>query len=126
MQPDDVLFHEMVHVLRQFRGLFKPTRLGDGFEFVEEYYAVLLTNMYVTETGRPQDRRASHRLPFETLSSQQGTFADTPLDFYFTHKDELDAFIGEMPDVCTPLGHIGNPIAWNPIRIAMNRHIFDD
>jgi hypothetical protein len=125
-QPEDVLFHELVHTLRLYRGLFRPTPMGDFFETVEEYYAILLTNMYVTEVGRPKDRRADHRYPFRPLSAKPGLLSDTPQDFYFAHKDELERFIREMPDLCAPLGAAANPIAWNPIKAAVNNSTLND
>jgi len=120
MQPDDVLLHEMVHSLRQIRGLFKPTPLGDGFQFVEELYAVLLTNMYVTEMGRPQSRRYGHSLPFVPLAAK-GQLADIANEFYLSYQDEIDAFVREMPDLCAPLGSTSCYIDWNPIFCAVQR-----
>jgi hypothetical protein len=124
MEPDDVLFHEMVHSLRQMKGLFRPTVLPDAFHFVEEYIAVLFTNMYVSEVGRPASRRYGHTLPFVPLSESGGAFADTALDFYFRHKEEVERLVGEMPYLCKPLGGIASTLPWNPIQIAMNRHIY--
>jgi hypothetical protein len=124
MEPDDVLFHEMFHSLRQMMGLFRPTVLPDAFRFIEEYYAVLFTNMYVSEVGRSTSRRYGHSLPFVPLSTSGGATAGTALDFYFRHDTEVDKLIGEMPNLCKPLGGIASTLPWNPIQIAMNRHIF--
>jgi hypothetical protein len=53
-EPDEVLFHEMVHVTRIFRGLltFKPVE-GGGYGNEEEYLTTTLTNLYLSEKGEP-------------------------------------------------------------------------
>ena len=52
--PDEVLFHELVHVSRQLRG--KQTGLpvtGVGnFGNEEEYLATVITNLYLSEKGK--------------------------------------------------------------------------
>ncbi|HEV3200620.1 MAG TPA: hypothetical protein VGZ73_22110 [Bryobacteraceae bacterium] len=113
MMPNDVLFHEMIHSLRQMRGLFKPARTGDVFQYVEEYYAVLFTNMFVTEIGRPGSRRADHALTFTPLPA-----GVSDLDFYLMHKKEVDDLVYEMPDFCKALGGNRGIIPWNPMWCA--------
>jgi Effector protein len=49
-RPDEVLYHELVHVSRQVRG--KMTRLpveGKGFPNIEEYFATVITNIYMSD-----------------------------------------------------------------------------
>ena len=50
--PDDMLVHELVHSLREMRGQFNcvPTRTT-GYENQEEYFAILLQNIYASEKG---------------------------------------------------------------------------
>jgi len=120
-RSDDVLLHEMFHALRQMRGLFAATPMGEAFHFVEEFYAIMVTNMYVSEVGRPESRRADHLLPFDRLYEKPtGPFVDTDVDFFIRHKAEVDAMIKQMPDFCAPLGEINNPLPWNPIKKAWN------
>src|SRR5262249_22717155 len=45
-QADDVLFHELFHALRQMSALFLQTPMNEGFGDVEEFFAVLVTNLY--------------------------------------------------------------------------------
>jgi hypothetical protein len=66
--PDEVLFHEMVHATRQMRGLFDPMPLGFMYDTEEEFYAILLANMYASETGRSVDLRSDHH-GFEHLTT---------------------------------------------------------
>ncbi len=58
--PDEILFHEMIHATRQMRGIFNPLPLGFLYDTEEEFYAILIANMYASETGRKIDIRADH------------------------------------------------------------------
>jgi Effector protein len=57
--PDEVLFHEMVHASRDMRGKSdrKPANAGYGDQ--EEYLAIVLTNLFLSEKGQ-LIFRASH------------------------------------------------------------------
>ena len=59
-QPDEVLFHEMVHATRQMRGLLNSLPLGYMYDTEEEFFAILVANIYASETGRPVDLRSDH------------------------------------------------------------------
>ena len=66
--PDEVLFHEMIHATRQMRGIFDPLPLGFLYDTEEEFYAILLANIYASETGRAIDIRSDHH-GFEHLTT---------------------------------------------------------
>jgi len=114
MQPDDVLFHEMVHALRAMRGRMTAKDL-DFWDNKEELIAVLLTNIYLADNGRPDDLRGSHNLPFEGLGSQHQFAAPQPSEnmFYREYSDEIDELCTTMPDLCEPISTL---TTWNPIR----------
>ena len=51
-EPDEVLFHEMVHALRMLQGELQAVPTGtqdDQYHNVEEFFAVLVTNIYMSE-----------------------------------------------------------------------------
>jgi hypothetical protein len=51
-QPDEVLFHEMLHALREMQGEFDQVPTGPQdklYDNVEEFLAILMTNIYVSE-----------------------------------------------------------------------------
>jgi hypothetical protein len=50
--PDDILFHELVHATRDLKGVASKEKLHANrlFPSVEEYIAVVLTNIYISET----------------------------------------------------------------------------
>jgi hypothetical protein len=59
--PDEILFHELIHCVRHLRtwgdvNYYRFLRMGNGFENIEEFYAVLVSNMYSSETRRPLRR----------------------------------------------------------------------
>jgi len=67
-QPDEVLFHEMVHSTRQMRGKLDPLPLGYLYDTEEEFFAIVLANIYASETHREIDLRADHH-GFEHLKT---------------------------------------------------------
>src|SRR5215471_11355607 len=50
-QPDEILFHEMVHATRQMRGIFNPMPLGFLYDTEEEFFAILLANITPRKRG---------------------------------------------------------------------------
>jgi hypothetical protein len=50
--PDEVLFHELVHASRQMRGVADKIPVNAGYGNQEEYLAVVLTNIYMSEKGQ--------------------------------------------------------------------------
>ena len=55
-EPDEVLFHELVHVSRQFRGALTGVPVSDkkaGFGNQEEFLATTIANLYLSEKGKP-------------------------------------------------------------------------
>jgi hypothetical protein len=52
-EPDEVLFHELIHVTRQFRGRQSGIQVdGGGYGNEEEYLATVLANLYLSEKGK--------------------------------------------------------------------------
>jgi hypothetical protein len=61
-RADEILLHELVHSLRSCQGLVdcqRPDGIGD-YDNVEEFYAVLLANIYMSEKGRSPLRADHH------------------------------------------------------------------
>jgi len=113
-QPDEVLFHEMVHATRQMRGIYDAAPLGFLYDTEEEFYAILLANIYASETGRPVDLRSDH-FGFEHLAE------DTNVKF-LPRKDMRDyryrliyKFVHQEPKLAQELNKL-KKIPFNPIR----------
>jgi Effector protein len=51
-QPDEVLFHELVHATRDMRGVMNDMPVNKGYDNLEEYLAEVLTNIYLSDKGQ--------------------------------------------------------------------------
>src|SRR5262249_25483269 len=58
-KPDEMLFHETVHAFRQVSGSEHPWPVNQGYDDLEDYYAVVIANMYLSSKGKTV-LRASH------------------------------------------------------------------
>jgi hypothetical protein len=47
--PDEILFHELVHASREMRGVFFRMPVNEGYDDLEEYIAIILCNIYLSE-----------------------------------------------------------------------------
>src|SRR5262249_15227243 len=80
---DDGLVHELVHVSRMmegrpFMGAWSTPRLdrfnyNDGGHGYEEFYAIVVTNIYLPAGGRDASRRDDHAATFTRLGTQDAT-----------------------------------------------------
>ena len=52
-EPDEVLFHELVHATRDLRGFHTGRPVDGDFGNEEEYLATTLANLYLSEKGKP-------------------------------------------------------------------------
>lgn len=85
--------------------------MDDGYDTVEEFYAILIANIYRSESGY-RDRRANH-------NGKQMLAAPLTDDgqFYKRWKDKVDSLIREMPpSLSNSIAAV--PCAFNPIRRA--------
>jgi hypothetical protein len=58
---DEALLHEMLHGLRDLAGQDdNAQKLAGGWDTLEEFYAILITNIYMSERGRMQLRKDHH------------------------------------------------------------------
>jgi len=110
-QPDEVLFHEMVHSTREMLGLFDPLPLGFLFDAEEEFFAILLANIYASETGRPIDLRQNHHGFVHLLEDTDTKFIPNPSDPFYRLIAKL---VTQQPVMALEIGKINCP--FNPIR----------
>lgn len=118
-QPDDVLFHELVHAYRAMLGIFEAVPTGDTWSATEEFFAIVLSNIYVSETRPTGAMRGDHNIQFHSLKDAGETESDQA--FYLLHITLMEQMIREMPDLTKglmetdPAKQIG---AWNPLRFS--------
>jgi hypothetical protein len=78
-EPDEVLFHEMVHASRMMHGVSYSIPVNQGYTDEEEYLGVVLTNVYLSEKRKTAFRGGqkagspSLKQPDKFLDNVQGT-----------------------------------------------------
>jgi Effector protein len=60
MDPDDVLFHELVHATRQLAGVVYFMPVNQNYDNEEEYLAIVLSNIYIRNKRRDNPLRGDH------------------------------------------------------------------
>ena len=60
MDPDEVLFHELVHATRQLAGVVYFMPVDKNYDNEEEYLAVMLSNIYIRNKNKGAPLRADH------------------------------------------------------------------
>jgi hypothetical protein len=115
-KPDEVLLHELVHASRDMRGVrFKGSMNGD-FDNEEEFIAILIDNIYLSEKGQT-DIRANHkghkRLPagFRDHFLENRRHLDQPpswlVEALRNRQFRLYDALGKIPE---------SKAKWNPVR----------
>jgi hypothetical protein len=120
--PDDVLFHELVHALRYMQGKSLHARLpGTGFGNIEEFYAILITNIYVAECGRSRDLRADSGPVFHEMSVLDAWSKP----YYENHKDLIDRLCQSMEPFTRAIGEVARR-SFNPLRARYHPELYVD
>jgi Effector protein len=109
-RTDEILLHEMVHALRMSKGKSLCVSFGDDYDTQEEFYAILITNIYRSE-NRYTVLRANHfgHLPLMRPLTDDGAF-------YQRYKLWIDILVNEWNPLCKSLARVS--CAFNPIRRA--------
>ena len=102
-----ILFHELVHGMRAISGAMVYKRLS-GYEFLEEFVAITLTNMLLSELGKPL--RGGHDC--QRMQSSPETFRSNYAPWLQHMKEDvknrgLFAKLGALKEQVVP---------WNPLR----------
>jgi hypothetical protein len=126
-QKDAMLLHELFHALRMSAGLLQRRPMM-RYDDLEEFYAVTISNMYVSSKYPGQALRGDHRTMLlhkidypdrvRGLMSNPGLEENALYYFAMGHRAELVQIIKEMPMLCSNLGKA--PCKFNPFRVAFN------
>jgi hypothetical protein len=118
--PGKTLVHELLHALRDMRGQLNqvPTEtVLSEYENEEEFFAMLIGNIYLSEVGRT-DLRASHIVYKELDDAQKtsaGFLADT--EYGKACRRLVNKFTIDDADVCNTIkDHVPVATKFNPIR----------
>lgn len=112
--PDETLFHELVHASRQTRGVQDSSYVDNDYDDSEEYLAVVLTNIYMSEKGQlvmvgnhgTKPLQGPERDNF--INNSQHTLL-APQQLMQNFKDSQRAFYDA-------LANLPATIKWNPVR----------
>jgi hypothetical protein len=123
--PDDLLVHEMVHALRFARGLLNSVPTWDkGYDNEEEFFAILVANIYSSEKGRTRLRAGHHGyvlMPEEMNTSEGflGKGVSPPWRGHLENRQLIQKFVCQNYGLCAQLCEKVTAAAFNPIREFM-------
>jgi len=111
--PYQILVHELQHSYRDAVGKALPVGpmprvLTSAFPNIEEFFSVMIENMYVSADGKPHLMRSNY-----LGGNPTGAPADTI--WYKQYINEIDLWCGDHPDLTVQLQRL--PGWWNPIRV---------
>jgi hypothetical protein len=116
---DEILLHEMTHGLRQMRGQMLCSGVYDhpNYDTVEEFIAILVSNMYRSERGRPGLRsdHGANSPPLSPALSDPAKFLDAE-----SNKDHIHQMFEEDLVFATNLANV--KCAFNPVKIFNDRY----
>jgi hypothetical protein len=118
-QADDVLFHEMVHALRIMSGLLLhrklQTQVKVTFATVEEFYAVMLTDIYVSECGGTlAGVRIDHAAAFHSIQDSDDYPQKDPESYKRVFEEPIKKLCEQMGDFTRAIADLVS-IKWNPL-----------
>jgi Effector protein len=111
--PGEVLYHEMVHGLRELKGQlrYRDKVVGEpDMDSVEEFYAIMAANVYRSERGFSHLRH-DHRL----FSPLHGDLRN-PENYYQNYKTYIDQWFNEHRAYCLDMAK--SPAKFNPFQNA--------
>lgn len=115
-KPDEILCHEMLHAARYLGGDYKKTPIPKmpEYENEEEYFAILVTNIYSSELKRGfESFRKSHHVAYKPEMNQVDV-----APFVFLSDPEnlrlIGKFCDQHPTIAPMIAQA--PAAFNPIR----------
>jgi hypothetical protein len=107
----EVLCHELVHAFRRGAGtIHKRTKGGE-----EETLAIMITNIFASETNKPSLRKSHHG-----HDPQKDSVLNTSDGYLAAHRNLVDLFVREHIAVATALSCIDT--RFNPIRAYFHGH----
>jgi outer membrane protein OmpA-like peptidoglycan-associated protein len=116
-QPDSVLLHELVHAGRHLSRVFKKRPLPralDGYEDQEEFFAILVQDIYLSESGRKTlDGRNNLRGAHDNKTTEDGdpkAFLCDPAKY-----DLVKQYWDESPNVAPLIAQVDTD--FNPIQL---------
>jgi Effector protein len=108
---DEILFHEMTHATHHMAGKLNRSDAPPGFDTKEEFWAVMMTNIYSSGWNRPL--RKNHR-GHQFISLQDAT------TLYAQFNSMIDWMCRDMPALTRGIADL-DWIPFNPLRDSYAR-----
>jgi Effector protein len=129
-QPDEVLFHELVHATRLIRGKMNSTTVQGrpNFGDIEEYFATVIANIYMSEKGKDVRLRGAYAPGSASPPNDWSVMKDP--DGFYDNNDGLsmppsqlmDTFQRTQMQFYHDLAVLTTPPWFNPVRTHFNRN----
>jgi hypothetical protein len=94
--PDEVLFHELVHASRTMRGVVRQAFVSQDYEDHEEYLAIALANIYLSDKGQRILRGDHFSAPLKGW--RRNEFLDNSQEVNLPPMQLMDDFKASQPD----------------------------
>lgn len=118
VKKDEILLHEMVHGMRQMTGtaLCSATPDNVGLDTVEEFMAIVISNVYRSELGFT-DLRADHRgfAKLPDIQTDPQKFLDHNKDQPTSNLKRMQQLKKEHPKLCENLAKV--TAKFNPFKL---------
>ena len=118
VKKDEILLHEMVHGMRQMHGTSRCSATPDnpGLDTVEEFMAIVISNVYRSELNLP-GLRADHWgfMPLAGDVSSSQAFIDKDKDKPTSNYKRLMQLKMEHPELCNNLKKVS--ATFNPFQL---------
>jgi len=112
--PDEALFHELVHASRQGRGVQDSSYVDHGYDDSEEYLAVVLTNIYMSEKGQLVLVGNHGTKPLQ--GAERDNFINNSQHNLLAPQQLMQSFKDSQRDFYNALANLPAAIRWNPVR----------
>jgi hypothetical protein len=105
LKGDEMLIHEMIHGLRHMAGLLhyrQKVPFQDGYNSIEEFFAILIANIYRSECDR-QKIRKDHGVDFINMSEGEFIRKDMNRSHLRQLRRQHHPFFSELRKIDVPL-----------------------
>jgi len=127
--PDEVLFHELVHASRIMRGVSRPSFVNREYDDYEEYVAISIANIYLSEKGQ-QILKGDHdgsRHGARLRGRRRDDFMNNSQDINLPPMQLMDEFKHDQPDFYRDLSNLPRDRPkYNWVRIHKERRDFQE
>lgn len=111
---DEVLFHELTHAYRYLRGHDEALPVNGMYPNLEEFWATVLTNIYISAKGASLPLRGAYNFDIDLTDTPPGPWT-TPTDWLLAnYRSWLNQLSSEEPELCRQLA--GLHCTYNPLR----------